>query len=581
MAIYKGEKEVVRIYKGSKPLDAIYKGGQLIWRAQEAWVEYADGVLTFHYDSQKKQCTSTAYSLNTGNTKPSWSENAANITKVVFDEAFSKARPTTCANWFQNMKVLTDIEGIEYLNTSQSTNMVSMFEQCNKITNLDLRTFDTSNVKNMQSLFSYTYSLQSLDVSNWNTEKVTGMSYLFFGSGLKSVDLSSWRAMNLGDWQAYIFQSSKLEEIKMFTIGGLQYMASFFGSCPIERVDESLIGTIDTSNVYYMGVIFAWNSKIKYADLSCWDTSRLTSIDRCFYYCTNIETAILPKVKKQGQLNAGGITQLWEGCAKLKSADLSVFAEGATDKITSITRLCYNCQTLPEIDLTYISTQKVTNTKETFYNCQSLEHIYVDNNFTMDAVTESTNMFYGCTKLPNFDATKVDASMAKLDTEGGYLTFRANFKIGDNTYYIYDKSMVYEGDLVFNAEQTYESRNEFTLGANNTAVYNKSAEAGNPEAIILPFSINTDDYSNVTFYDMDGNELSGETIDAGTEFGIEVSTSKTIVFTSEKGATIIKSSLVNPTTISTMDLTDEEEIVYPLPEIEMPEDWDEYVEEKS
>jgi surface protein len=44
---------------------------------------------------------------------------------------------------FNECHNLLKIEGINKLNTSQVTNMTTMFQECNKIKELDLTSFDT------------------------------------------------------------------------------------------------------------------------------------------------------------------------------------------------------------------------------------------------------------------------------------------------------------------------------------------------------------------------------------------------------------------------------------------------------
>ena len=60
---------------------------------------------------------------NTGDGEPGWYGNRTKIKKVVFDSSFADARPTSCASWFYECFYLTDIKGIEYLNTSEVTDM--------------------------------------------------------------------------------------------------------------------------------------------------------------------------------------------------------------------------------------------------------------------------------------------------------------------------------------------------------------------------------------------------------------------------------------------------------------------------
>ncbi len=93
----------------------------------------ANGVLTFKHDAAKP---SGAYSLITGDDGPQWLSERENIKKVVFDASFANARPTSCVVWFYECENLTEIEGIENLNTSNVTYMGSMFSGCSGLTTI-------------------------------------------------------------------------------------------------------------------------------------------------------------------------------------------------------------------------------------------------------------------------------------------------------------------------------------------------------------------------------------------------------------------------------------------------------------
>ena len=69
-----------------------------------------------------------------------------------------------------------------HLNTSNVTNMSSMFSYCENLTSLDLSNFDTSNVGSMSSMFYNCNKLTSLDLSNFDTSKVTDMAGGMFES---------------------------------------------------------------------------------------------------------------------------------------------------------------------------------------------------------------------------------------------------------------------------------------------------------------------------------------------------------------------------------------------------------------
>ncbi len=110
-----------------------------------------------------------AMSLNEGDAVPDWNNNASDITTVEFDPLFQYARPTTCYKWFYGCENLTAINGIEYLNTSEVTNMSFMFHFCFVLKSLDLSSFNTSQVTNMSHMFCECEFLESLDLSSFNT----------------------------------------------------------------------------------------------------------------------------------------------------------------------------------------------------------------------------------------------------------------------------------------------------------------------------------------------------------------------------------------------------------------------------
>ena len=58
-----------------------------------------------------------------------------------------------------------------------------------------------------------------------------------------------------------------------------------------------------------------------------------------------------------------------------------------------------------------------------FCGCENLKTIYVGNAWSTAKVTNSDDMFYHCTNLPNFNESVVDKTNAHTG-EGGYLTLK-------------------------------------------------------------------------------------------------------------------------------------------------------------
>ena len=258
-------------------------------------VKYADGTLTFFLTS-KETLGENEYGIYGMGVKPTWLVNKNNVTKVVFDAAFANARPTNCYAWFNGCENLTNIEGIEYLNTSQVTDMHNMFYNCYHLQTTDFSGFDTRKVKDMSNMFYNCGSLKSLDISNFNTSEVTDMRGMFDSCiGLTSLDLSH-------------LNTSKVS-----------VMASMFQSC-INLLSVNLSGW-DTRNVKSMTGMFKRCHSLKTLDLSGFDTREKTcTMGDMFNTCKELTTIFVSDKFAVGTGDTGDGT-MFQGCNKLKGAN--------------------------------------------------------------------------------------------------------------------------------------------------------------------------------------------------------------------------------------------------------------------
>ena len=258
-------------------------------------VKYADGTLTFFLTS-KETLGENEYGIYGLGAKPTWLVNKNNVTKVVFDPAFANARPTNCYAWFNGCENLTNIEGIEYLNTSQVTDMHNMFYNCYHLQTTDFSGFDTRKVKDMSCMFYNCSSLKSLDISNFNTSEVTDMRGMFEGCiGLTSLDLSH-------------LNTSKVS-----------IMVSMFQSC-INLLSVNLSGW-DTRNVKSMTQMFKRCHSLKTLDLSGFDTREKTcTMGDMFNTCKELTSIFVSDKFAVGTGDTGDGT-MFQGCNKLKGAN--------------------------------------------------------------------------------------------------------------------------------------------------------------------------------------------------------------------------------------------------------------------
>ena len=260
-------------------------------------VKYADGTLTFFLAS-KETLGENEYGIYGGLGTPDWvwqNPNVTNVTKVVFDPAFANVRPTNCYAWFQGYVNLTSIEGIEYLNTSQVTDMHNMFYNCYHLQTTDFSGFDTRKVKDMSNMFYNCGSLKSLDISNCNTSEVTNMRGMFYHCiGLTSLDLSH-------------LNTSKVS-----------IMISMFQLCS-NLLSVNLSGW-DTRNVGSMYHMFEKCKSLKTLDLSGFDTREKTcKMGDMFNTCNELTTIFVSDKFAVGTGDTGDGT-MFLGCTKLKGA---------------------------------------------------------------------------------------------------------------------------------------------------------------------------------------------------------------------------------------------------------------------
>ena len=224
---------------------------------------------------------------------PQWIATVApSCTKVVFYQNFSEVKPTSLNSWFRGMKNLTEIEGLQYLNTSEATNMRRMFEDCQSLTSLDLSSFDTQKVTSMQSMFAYCSGLTSLDLSSFDTQKVTSMLSMFaYCSGLTSLDLSSFNTKEVTVMSLMFRGCEKLTSLDLsnFNTAKVTNMTSMFQGCSsLESLD---LNDFKTDALEAMNFMFSDCQQLK--TIYCnndWDTSKVPEDfkDKVFSNCTNL-----------------------------------------------------------------------------------------------------------------------------------------------------------------------------------------------------------------------------------------------------------------------------------------------------
>ena len=305
--------------------------------AAEAYACYTSSntTLTFYYDNYRSSRTGTTFDLNTGDNGPDWYDEVTSynnsITKVVFNSSFANARPTTTYMWFFEAENLTTITGLNYLNTSEVTNMSSMFAGCHGLTNLNLSNFITAKVTDMRSMFNECSGLKSLNLSGFETDNVTDMRWMFNScTGLTSLDLSSFRTYNVKDmgWMFAFCTSLTNLDLNNFYTYNVTDMSGMFAFCT--ALTSLGVNYFDTYNVEDMNAMFGLCSSLTSLDLSSFNPKKVTNMQNMFNGCSKLTTIIA-----SNKWNTASVTQsenMFTDCSKLVGGRGTAYNATHTDK---------------------------------------------------------------------------------------------------------------------------------------------------------------------------------------------------------------------------------------------------------
>lgn len=213
------------------------------------------------------------------------------IVHIVFDKSFSTYTPTSLYRFFENLKKLETITGLEYLNTEKVTDMRYMFNKCSELTSLDVTNFNTAKVTDMSYMFFSCKSLTSLDVTKFDTRNVTTMEGMFSScSKLPSLDVTNFNTVNVNNM-----------------------MRMFAGCNALTSLD---VTNFNSENVTNMNRMFNKCSKLPSLDVSNFNTKKVTNMSFMFSYCSTLTTIYVNDKFVIDKVTNG--SYMFDNCTNLK-----------------------------------------------------------------------------------------------------------------------------------------------------------------------------------------------------------------------------------------------------------------------
>ena len=382
--------------------------GYLSWASAYAVLSTDSKTLSFYYDKLKETREGTKYSLRWTSTElPGWTDASngnQNITTVYIDPSMADYHALEIAKgMFFNLGLLRTINGLEYLDTRNVTDMSNMFTLCQKLTTLDLTHFNVGKVTDMHHMFSYCYNLTTIYCNdNWWKSDIVSHD-MFYNCenlvGAISYDANktdvNYANPNTGYFTAMV--DPELEAYAVYTADNTTLTFYY------DNLRDTRDGTdFDLNEDYHEDA--GWQEDIDTEDVTTvvFDPSfvnaRPTTTYSWFYGMTNLTT-----ITGMENLN--------------------------TSEVFDMAYMFQNCYALTTLDLSNFNTSKVTDMEGMFDNCTGLTTIYVGDGWSTTNVTSSSDMFTGCTALVGgngtpYNADHVDKAYAHIDVDGdpGYFT---------------------------------------------------------------------------------------------------------------------------------------------------------------
>ena len=401
--------------------------------------------LTFKYGNKPADIAGeySCFDIN-GQTEglPEWSEifKKPEVTTAVFDESFKYFYPTSCREWFSTGYYLKNIEGLEYLNTNEVTDMSQMFKACYSLPNIDLTHFNTDKVTEMDQMFYACQSLTTLDLSEFNTSSVATMYQMFMScKSLQTVyvncnfttencndndnqmfakceklagatacdgtsDIGTNRANYVDGYLTDIAYARWSDDGKTLTFysnhdrqsGDFGILHSGYPSWLEDEneryatathvvFDESFSNARPTSCGYWF---ISFQSLEGIEGIEHLNTSETTSMEGMFYGCV---------VKNKMNLSAHNTSKVKNMSNMFYNAQIPSVSLSGLDcsEVTDMEAMFMNAR-ISQIDLTGLRTSKLTSMGSMFEGCQIKDNLDLSG-FNTEKVTSMSSLFKNCT----------------------------------------------------------------------------------------------------------------------------------------------------------------------------------------
>ena len=183
--------------------------------------------------------------------------------------------------------------------------------------------------------------------------------------------------------------SADLSGFDTSRVTGMSYL---FMNCG--RLTSIDLSGWDISKVTELRGMFFFFFSLTSVNLSGWNTSKVRDMSSMFSQCSSLTGLSLPGFVTAGTNNIGF---MFSGCALLTDLD---FSGWDTSNVTNLTGLFNKCSALTSVDLSAWNVGNVTSMTSVFNECSALNTVNLSG-WDVSKVTGFDNMFHACSSLEN------------------------------------------------------------------------------------------------------------------------------------------------------------------------------------
>lgn len=339
------------------------------------------------------------------------------------------------------------------MNGSSATDMSYMFasDGASLLNNIDLTCFNYNHVTSFERLFDMDWKLTELTLpDNFVTDEATNLNSMFWGTGLKSLDVSGFNTDTVTDMGAMFSYMTSLESLDLSTFNTEKVENMFALFLRTDSLKSLTLGPdFNTSRVSDMVMMFSWTGLEEIDLTQCnFSTASLKKAWLMFSENANLKKVILPDGFFTSQME--NLEEMFSRNPKLEEI---VFGNDIdTSNVKVLKGMFAECPSFIHFELPAgFNIGDGADASEMFRDCSNLKQIDISD-ITISETANITDMFKGCNKLTAIIRSKENAgnctySFSETPVKAGTkLTLRSANK-DESIYYSFNKSLLESGSL--------------------------------------------------------------------------------------------------------------------------------------